>query len=318
MKTNDVSIVTACDLNYLWGVFLLVASIQKADDPVDVIVFGTGFDSNAEKMISQFPAAKLIRDDSDNKFSLNNRKPTYMLQANSEYIAWVDADCFVTDSISDFLIPDNRQFQVRLRSEEENATVFLRYYGPEDTWGSVPTWVKERWRSDVGGRKLPRLDTTCPSNCFVVHNRHMPFIKEWEDLIKRVLDPTKNGPIDKSNPPYWMTDESTLNALLLFSEKCPEPSSYRLDNLEGAHLVHFIGSPKPWLGWNRRFLYCIPKVITLLEWLDKQGLAIPPVPSTFKSWRIPYSYTEAHARGIVSDVKSALARRILMIQRRRR
>ena len=312
MKTNNVSIVTGCDLNYLWGVFLLVASIQKAHDPVDVVVFGTGFDSNAEKMISQFPVATVVRDDSDNKFSLNNRKPTYMLQSDSDYIAWVDADCIITGPSIDLLIPANQQFQVRLRSEEENASVFLRYYRPEDKWGAVPNWVKERWRDDVGGRQLPRVDTTCPSNCFVIHNRHLPFIKEWEDLINRVLDPGNDGPIDKGNPAYWMTDESTLNALLLFSEKCPDPGRYQLDNLQGTHLVHFIGSPKPWIGWNRRFLYCIPKVIDLLDWLQKEGFAIPPVPSSFRRWRIPYSYAEAHARGAIADVKSAMARKIFM------
>jgi len=306
----DVSIVTACDLNYLWGGFLLAASIQKANLPVKLIVFQVGFDAPAEQYLYQFPVVELRRDGSDSPYSLNSRKPGYMLQADTEYVAWFDADCFVIDSILENLIPLNQQFQIRLRSSDENATVFERYYGSNDKWGCVPSWILERWKSDVGGRKIARLTTTCPSNCFVIHSRFMPFIEEWEILISEVVNPLVKGPLDRGNPAYWMTDESTLNAVLLFSEKCPDPSKFRLDDLSGGHVAHFIGAPKPWVGWNRRFLYCIPKIIELLEWVEQQGLRIPLIPSSFKRWRIPYSYAEAHVRGAYRDIRSMLLSRI--------
>jgi hypothetical protein len=138
----------------------------------------------------------------------------------------------------------------------------------------------------------------------------MPFIEEWEKLISKVVNPLVKGPLDRGNPAYWMTDESTLNAVLLFSEKCPDPSKFRLDDLSAGHVAHFVGAPKPWVGWNRRFLYCIPKIIELLEWVEKQGLRIPPIPSSFRRWRIPYSYAEAHVRGAYWDIRSMLLSRI--------
>jgi len=310
MQKPDVSIVTACDANYFWGAFLLTASLQKMQAPVNLIVFQSGFSTDMERSISQFSIARVRKDESSSPFSLNNRKPGYLLKADSEYVAWFDADCLAVGSTSDLIVPVNRQLQVRLRLAAENASVFERYYRPGDQWGEIPSWILERWKSDVGGRKTPRMNTTCPSNCFVIHNRFLPFIQEWEDLISRVLNPRVRGPIDKSNPAYWMTDESTLNALLLYSEKSPEPSQFRLDDLSGGHVAHFIGSPKPWRGWNRRFLYCIPHIIELLQWVEKQGLNVPPIPSSFKRWRVPYSYAEAHVRGVYRDSRRLAGRRI--------
>lgn len=317
MKKPEMCIVTACDANYFWGVFLLVASLQKTQTPVQVRVFQSGFSADMDRDIGQFPIVQVHKDESASPYSLNNRKPDYLLQAGSEYVAWFDADCLAVGNVSELLIPSNRQLQVRLRGAAENATVFERYYRPGDQWGTVPSWVLERWRTDVGGRKTPRLNTTCPSNCFVLHSRFLPFIEEWQNLIQRVLNPRIRGPIDKSNPAYWMTDESTLNALLLFSEKSPAPSPFRLDDLSGGHVAHFIGSPKPWVGWNRRFLYCIPHVIELLQWVTDQGLNVPPIPISFRSRRIPYSYMEAHMRGIYRDLRAMVGRRVRAFRRRK-
>lgn len=314
MKKLDFSIVTACDANYLWGVFLVTASIQKTGLPVNLIVYQAGFDAAAERYITQFPVAELRKDDSDNPYSINNRKPGYLLQADSEYVAWFDADCFVSDDITHLLIPLNEQFQVRLRADAENASVYDHYYRPGDKRGEVPSWILDQWRSDVGGRKTPRARTSCLTNCFVIHHRFMPFIEEWGELIRRVVNPKIQGLVDRDNPAYWMTDESAMSAILLFSEKCPDISPYRLDDLSTGHIIHFSGGPKPWVGWNKRFLYCIPKVIELLEWLEKQGFKVPPVPSSFKRWRIPYSYAEAHCRGMYRDLKSRVGRRVRSFQ----
>lgn len=308
MKKNDVSIVTAGDINYLWGLFLLTASIQKSGIPVNLIVFQVGFDAKSERYISQFPVADLRKDDSDSPYSLNNRKPGYLLQPDTEYVGWFDADCFVSDSITDLIIPLNGQFQVRLRAPQENESVYNHYYRPGDVRGSVPSWILDQWRSDVGGRQTPRMNTSCLTNCLVIHRRFMPFIEEWGSLIKKVVNPIGKSLIDRDNPAYWMTDESAFSALVLFSEKCPEPSPYRLDDLSSGHVIHFSGGPKPWVGWNKRFLYCIPKVIELLEWVEKQGLIVPPIPNSFRRWRVPYSYAEAHVRDLYRNFRSQAGR----------
>ena len=297
MANKPVTIVTACDFNYLWGVFLLVASIHKEGLPVNVLFVQVGFDDDSELYIGQFPSVRIIRDDSDDPYSLNNRKAKAMLRADSDYIAWMDADCFIAGWIGELLKPLNGQLQVRMRLPAENATVFGRYYESGDKRGSIPKWVLDRWRQDVGDNSSPRYDTTCPSNCFVIHRRFMPFIELWDTQIRKVVASTTKGAVDRGNPAYWMTDESVLNSLLLFSSLAPEPSRYRLDNLDAGHVVHFIGSPKPWIGWTQRFLYCLPKVLDLIEWLDKEGFRIPPVPPSLSKDRVRVSRMEAHLRG---------------------
>lgn len=303
MSNRSVTIVTACDLNYLWGVFLLVASIHREKLPVKTLFYQVGFDSDSEEYISQFPEVEIRRADQGDTISLNNRKAEAMLLADSDYICWMDADCFVTGWIGDLLEPINGQLQARMRGRAENATVFERHYKPGDKHGSIPQWVLAKWSEDVGDLKSPRVDTTCPSNCFVIHRRYMGFIELWDTQIRKVLNPEARGAIDKSNPAYWMTDESVFNSILLFSSKAPDPSAYRLDNLDAGHLAHFIGSPKPWNGWTRRFLYCMPRVIDLVEWLDKERFRVPSVPPSLSRDRVFRSRLGAHLRGVYGDFR---------------
>lgn len=304
MFTRNVTIVTACNANYLWGVFLLAASIHKEQIPVNMLFYQFGFDADSEQYVSQFPNVEIRRAKIEPRFSLNNVKAEAMLLAQTEYIAWMDADCFVAGWIGDLLIPCNSQLQVRMREPTENATVFDRYYKPEDTRESIPQWVLARWRDDVGDLQVPRHQTTCPSNCIVIHHRYRPFLELWDRQIHKVLNPKVRSAIDRTNPAYWMTDESVFNSVLLFSSKAPAPSEYQLDNLNAGHLVHFIGSPKPWQGWTRRFLYCLPMVFELLEWLDGEGFRLPPIPPSFSQNRAPLSRLETHARSVYTYAKT--------------
>jgi hypothetical protein len=297
MKDANITIVTACDNNYLWGVYLLTASIHRNALPVNTLFFSVGFDAETERFITQFPEVVVKKADTSDPFPLNNRKAEAMLLAESEYVAWFDADCLVYDWIGDDLLPLNGELQVRMRGRAENASVFERYYAPGEEKGGIPASVLDRWREDVGGRTTPAYDSTCPSNVIVIHRRFMPFIEEWDRLTRKVVDPKAKGAVNRADPAYWMTDESALNAVLLFSLQAPKPSPYRLDNLNAGHVVHFMGSPKPWKGWLPRFLYCLPKVVELLDWLDAQGFKIPPVPPSFNKKRIARSRMEAHLRG---------------------
>lgn len=297
MTNSKITIVTACDLNYLWGVFLLTASIHRNALPVNVLFFEVGFDPETERYLSQFPEVSVKKADTSDPFPLNNRKAEAMLLADAEYIAWFDADCFVFDWIGDDLLPVNGELQARMRGRAENASVFERYYGPGEEKGGIPASVLARWREDVGGRAEPAYDSTCPSNVLVLHRRFMPFIEEWDKLTRKVVDPAAKGAVNRADPAYWMTDESALNAVLLFSLQAPQPSAYRLDNLKAGHVVHFMGAPKPWIGWLPRFLYCLPKVIELLEWLDGKGFKIPPIPPSFDKTRTSRARMEAGLRG---------------------
>ncbi len=316
MKNPKVTIVTACDVNYLWGVFLLTASIHRQALPVRVLFCEVGFDEDNESYISQFPEVEVKPLRRDDPYSLNNRKAEAMLMANSDYVAWVDADCLVVDSIADFLIPTNEQIQIRLRKPAENATVFERYYERGEKWGSIPINILKQWQRDVGDRLSPKFLTTCPSNCFIIHSRFLTFIEEWDNLIRKVVDSNIKSPLNRNDPTYWMTDESVLNALLLFSSKAPEPGDFRLDNLKAGHVVHFIGSPKPWVGWNSRFLYCLPKIVELLEWLNSRGFRIPPIPPSFSKGKLPYYHVEANVRGMYQKTRVVAGRILRSIGKR--
>src|SRR5205814_1942206 len=136
------------------------------------------------------------------------------------------------------------------RPLEENHLVFNKVYGRQDATGSIPRKVLERWRKDVGERRHRAIDAACVSNCFVIHRRHMDFIRRWGEQIKKVIPPDVNTIIDPTSVAYAMTDESVLNSLLAFSELAPPRSEFQLDQDENAFVAHFGLSPKPWNRWQ--------------------------------------------------------------------
>jgi len=269
---RDLTITTACDKNYIWGAFLLVASLRRHGTAARIHVLGKDFGPAELAVLQQF----------EDRRHLVTTKPEAMLSADSEFIAWMDADCMAVGDLGPLLKPPNGELQIRLRARAENAAVYRSLMRPGDAPGAVPEHVLARWRTDVAELAAPRLEASAVTNMIVLHHRHRPFVELWARQMDAVLDPFLAGVVDASRPAYWMTDESVLNSLLSFSSLAPTPGPYRLDLREQAHVAHFGTSPKPWKRWKLRNLFWYEAVLDVLRWCDLRGMRTPPLPWTFR------------------------------------
>lgn len=140
MRNNTV--VTIGDRSYLWGVFLLIASMRKSgmEEPGDRlrrrlrrarirwILEGLG----GVRVVPAPPTAR----------TLACSKPDAMLLADTEFVTWVDSDGFFTGNVSEKLVPlSPGEIHIRMRGEAENALAFakppLRRRRPGDSGGSA-------------------------------------------------------------------------------------------------------------------------------------------------------------------------------------
>jgi hypothetical protein len=272
------TIVSACDRNFIWGAYLLAASTGRFLPSTPLHLLQTGFNEDDIALFRQFPNVRVLPLSDTNRRNVCNRKAEAMLSADTEFIAWLDADCMVVGNIAPLLEPPNGEFAIRLREPWENTWVWRNHYAADEARGGIPRAVTERWRADVGQFDEPRLDTTCVTNVIVLHRRHRAFITEWQSQIARVLPAADNGVVDAGNPAYFMTDESVLSSLLLFSRLAPPVGPFNLNRDPAAHVAHFGANPKPWVRWRLGVWYCHRHIIDLLEWARAQGLRTPPVP----------------------------------------
>ncbi len=309
MTTPKLTLVTIADQRYFWGLFLVAASVERWGLGDKLMMFHTGLDRESENHLSQFSRVELREMRKGSPFGLHCRKPEAMLQAEGEYIGWIDSDCLVVGDISDMILPENGEVQARMRTSAETVSDLQRFYQPGEKPGGMPRIIMDQWRKDVGEREVARTDAMVPSNVFVMHSRFKPFIEHWERQMDKVLDP-EQGTIDLNMPAYMLTDESVLNSLLAFADFAPEVAPYRLATYPERHLAHFMGSPKPWVRWLPRNLEYLPRILSLMDWLKQKGMAVPPLPPTFDPGRQAISRIEAHVMAKVDRAKK-LSHKIL-------
>ncbi len=302
---KNITIVSACDRNFLWGAYLLAASSARFLPDTPVHILQTGFTDADVELLKQFPAVRVLPLPDNDPRNVANRKSEALLSADTEFVAWMDADCMVIGNISPSLIPPNGEFQIRLRAPTENAWVWRNHYAPGETRGSLPKSVVEKWREDVGQLNKPQLDSACVTNCFVLHRRHLGFVRQWKSQIARVIPPVHAGVVDSRNPAYFMTDESVMTSLLAFSNIAPPLGAYRLDCDAKAHVAHFGANPKPWTQWRLRLWYCHPHIMSLLDWALEKGYRTPPIPWSFKRKNRWPAYLLALAVELKTRVRSA-------------
>jgi hypothetical protein len=280
---NDVTIVSACDRNFLWGIYLLAVSAARSIPGVPLVALVTGFSAEDETYLTQFPGVTVRQLSEGNRRSVANRKAEALLTPiETDYVAWLDADCFVIGDIRPYLRPGNGELQIRMREPWENAWVWRDHYTAGETRGGLPKAVRERWQTDVAQRTEPRHDTTCVTNAFVLHRRYLPFIEQWQDQITKVIPPADTGVVDKSLFAYFMVDESVLSSLLAYSDLAPTVSDMMLNRDPKAHVAHFGANPKPWKRWRWSQWYCHQHVLDTLDWAEEHGYRVPPRPWSLK------------------------------------
>jgi hypothetical protein len=301
---KNLTIVSACDRNFLWGAYLLGASCAKNLPQTPVHLLQTGFTPADIDLLRQFPTVKVLPLDPGDLRNVCNRKAEALLTADTEYLGWLDSDCMVIGDVSRLLPPANGEFQIRLRAPQENAWVWRNHYAPGEARGGLPQSVRKTWQADVGQRTAPLLDTTCVSNAFILHQRHLGLIRQWKTQIAKVL-PTKNtGVVDSSNPAYFMTDESVLTSLLAFSDIAPPVSEFQLDRDPARFVAHFGANPKPWVKWNLRHWYAHPPIMELLDWAAKAGYRTPPIPWSLQKQNRTKAYLIAQANDLKFRARS--------------
>ena len=281
MKNN--TIVTAGDRNYLWGIFLMIASLRKNGMDEPVIVATKKFDSESAAILTQLGDVRLFPLD-DFSRSLTCCKAMAMLQAETDYITWVDGDGFFVGNCSPRLIPETPdQIHVRMRSADEQPQAFRGYTYGEDGH-QIPQAVLEVWKKNVGGLDTPRITRSC-SACFLsVHKSARPFLQKWHEQMMKVLPAGNVGVVDHTLKYYHMLDESVLNSVLSFYPGAPRVSDeYRLDKDENELFRHFWGNPKPWNGWTRYSFRHFDAYTAVADWAVEQGCKLPgPLPYCLK------------------------------------
>ena len=276
----DNTICTAGDHNYLWGLFLLIASMRRFGMDEPVIVGTKGFTDRDRRVLEQFGGVRLVSlDHADH--SLTCHKAEVMLAAESGYVTWADSDAMFKGNCSNlFLPPDVAQIRVRRRCTAEMPGAFPKGH---DLARILPTWRRDV--ADAAGldvRTIPRVTAadvaafrSC-SACFLsVARSRERFLRTWHTLMMR-LPKGDAGVVDKSLVAYHQLDESCLNACLAFLPGAPKVTeTYGLDRDPERTYLHFIGRPKPWEGWTPRSARHIETVVSTVEWAVAEGLELP-------------------------------------------
>ena len=277
MKNNTV--VTAGDINFLWGIFLLIVSMRKAGMDEPVLVGAYNFTPEAEDVLTQLGDVTIFTL-KDIDHSLTCYKPLVMQQTETEYITWIDGDGFFIGNCSKRLPPlSPDEIHIRMRQPEENSQAFRGYEYGEDA-RSIPKAVLDAWKADVGSDSEPRIPRNCVACSFSIHRSAVPFLRKWHEQMMKVLPAGNVGVVDHTLKYYHMLDESVLNSVLCFYSGAPRVSdSYRLDKDPNELFGHFGGAPKPWIGWAPHSFKHFDKYTAVADWAVGQGYKLPgPLP----------------------------------------
>ena len=167
----DKTIVTACDSNYIWGAYILVASLCYNNVKSYKKVLGIMLSEEEKQLLEQFPDTEVINSTRETDRSVCLMKPHAIFAAETDLIAWMDSDCLVTGDITDFIFAEDDEIQIRFRSPEENAGVYRNFYGKNDKIGLIPEKVLNTWKTDVDDLATSQIDTVCETNCFVIKKK---------------------------------------------------------------------------------------------------------------------------------------------------
>src|SRR3954471_8755512 len=135
---QNFTVVTNCNQNYLWGAYLLTASLRYQKNQAPVHVLAQGFSAEDNKLLEQFGNVRVFEPDKSNPRNLTNLKAQSLLTANTEYIGWFDSDCVVVGDITKYWIPPNGSFQSRFRTPAEMTDLYRLKFATEEKTGGIP------------------------------------------------------------------------------------------------------------------------------------------------------------------------------------
>src|SRR5262245_59819719 len=92
--TAHQTVVTACDSGFIWGAFLVVASLRHSGCRIPVHVLGRALSAADKAVLEQFPDVRIF--DTNDPKPMAFLKPVALLTAQTELVSWVDADGLFT------------------------------------------------------------------------------------------------------------------------------------------------------------------------------------------------------------------------------
>jgi len=273
---NNNTIVMASDNNYVWGVWLLIASMRMNSMTEPVIILADNYSPESIECLEQFGDVKIVQRDESFKRNLTFSKPEAMLLADTEYITWVDCDALFYGNCSKYLAPEPGHIHVRQRAYPENAAGFAKFYDEDEERGPIPAKVLDVWRKDIGENEEPAF-YTCSSACYIsIPNAYRFMLEKWRDQIAKVMPEDNVGIVDKRSMAYFQTDESVLNSVLCFCKGAPKiVSEFKLDKDPDAFFIHFNYQPKPWHLWNDYTIRHYDKTVAVVEWAVANNYKTP-------------------------------------------
>ncbi|GAA5484464.1 hypothetical protein [Haloferula sargassicola] len=300
---EQCTIVSAADGNYFWGLLLLTASARKAGLKCPVHLLVRDLSAAQTASLKALGNVSIEEMDPANRRNPCTWKPAALRGAKTDYIAWMDADCAVIGDISELLVPDNDEFQIRVRDAAENARAYSRLYAEGDPRGPVPAGVLETWRRDVADLDEPHLDKAVVTNCLVLHRRHLPFIELWHEQIEKVMPAGDGGVVNRDQPAYFMTDESVFSSLLAFSSLAPPIAEFQLNKIPEKHVAHFGVRPKPWNGWTKPTWYAYDEMMAVVDFAVRHCPELPELPPALRRKNRGRYLLESRGRDIVQRAK---------------
>lgn len=281
MSKNTV--VTACDRNYAWGVWLLVVSMRQHGMTEPVLVGTYDWPQEWLEDIRRVPGVSTVALSTDDKRSVTCSKPVIMLKAETEFVTWVDCDGIFAGNCSDRIIGEAHCLYLRPRIPIEIIELYHRERSPGDPPDTIPPKILSIWQRDVGERQEPSRLFSCSAGIISAHRSQRAFIEKWRQQMLKVL-PTDVAVVNSDSIAYFQTDDSVLNSLLCFAADAPPISEkYLADRTDGSYYAHFAFNPKPWQMWTPYALRFYQQVLDTVEFGSSAGwLPRADLPYTLK------------------------------------
>jgi hypothetical protein len=273
------TLVTACDSGFIWGAFLLVASLRHSGCRIPMHVLARGLSAADQAVLEQFPDVHIFETADPKPMAF--LKPEALLTAQTELVSWVDADCLFTDDPTPWLRTLPGSITIGCRSRASTALMYQVYLGCLPPDEIIPRGVLDIWKSDVGERAEPAIDSTVMTALFTLHREQRWFVQRMQEQIRKLMldfSRYKHGVFNKASYAYHLAEENVLNSLLAFAFEAPAPKpldSRLAEKHPGSCFVHFSAAPKPWQAWRPETLTHYDAVLALLDWAREQGCQTP-------------------------------------------
>lgn len=306
MKFNK-TVVTACDSNYVWGAYILISSLCYNHTQCFIKVLGVNLKQNEIKILEQFPNTQVTNIMLNSKKNVCLLKPLAIYLADTEFITWMDADCFILGDVSDFLEAKENHIQIRFRSVNENMGVYHKFLQRNDKIGDIPKQVLKKWKTDVNENDKTAINTVSQTNCFVINIKNLDLIKNWENQIEKVIPSDFDKVYNKKNPAYFMTDESVLNSIFAFKKHNLIFDDFKFDLDRSKYLVHFGLNPKPWISWNYRSIKFYNELLKTLKFYRNLNFDEPTYSRSLNDKYKIFIYFKTYLCSILPKIKIVIS-----------